>query len=1319
MRLLVSLLLIGCSLSAQTAITAISSFWEMDMNATDQIAWDAVGNRHAKFVGKGLRLTLPANIFGSGVKINTTDTSMAGVSVPTALINASGTFCYGVWARHAGSATLITRNTGVTGQSWNLNFNATSGGRPQAGGVLASSTYAFAQNSPVLVWFCYDAGANQIKLSINDKVWYNGTPTAAFQAQPNAPLNIASSRQQFGLGATVGRMMYWDGYIPTDVERAAIWNAGAGRDITYFKPAGYTPPAAPVSFSLANTNFISDQPLTVDGVTTPGLAEQGLYYFRPWKLLDYSPSLAATYGNYMWFRSTDHTGAAGGIWMAFSSGPSVAPGPWTKIIDDDTLSADDPAADWSGCETPHVVWNPTTSLFHLYGHCVKKGSPYPYQQTTHVWTSPNLTTWTWRGIALPNYVGVGGGFESGYNHSGYAIVDRRGAGDWTAVSIVRDGTVSCGTALCGSLVGIWASADGLTWTLSSTTTGLEPTLSGNGYLGRFRFNHFGGRTYLGNVSNSRTMYIGLESATPFVMAWPPYSSFEHDGTGTSPDFLQHVAIYEESGTVYAYAKWAYQQTANSHIRLYTGTIGGGPPPPPSDKWQYTVSPAGVTALTYDGASVLGTSPSVSAGATANFGGTSVALTCSGSSSSSSFTQTCNPGSPGSSTFTYTVTGAGTDTLGIQACVTNSDTLARTLGVFNAGNQILTIDVTGATLSRDAVTSGTVGTIGDEASVAKMWSYPTFSIAGYTTTFGSIAFAFDTSSIRLALPQPASGTNVVGVGETKCNTIDIKYGAAGATIAALAADGYAAYNAAYPQFAWPDRRPIGAIFMADGTATATNPRAWKVGTDYLGAGFPTARAAWITQLNTQITNAGAMTPKPQALILWDIEGCEGAHPWCYVGYPGDDTGSNLTALAPEMENTSVSGLALADDAIARIKAAGYRPGLTLRPHRKQLSGSGPPVTTCYGQSSTYDSTSYLDTSISGFPRGYRCQIINITFDDVNDRVSCAGQAAQCSLFIDGPVRFYASSGSLPASLNSSTTYYLRNFNDGGDYAEVYTADGGVGRVTDLAASGAFTMEAWRGPVGWTGHEAAYDYDDALSITRQQIRYAMNRWGVKVFYQDSTFYKTDSPLGRSNKDIAIQMLCTLRSDFPDVLIIPENAQSTSCQSKYLNGSTQGYSRSDVRKRLHSSHFNVAKIDTPYTSDSSAQSTVRSEAAQGQVYLVAVNSVSSSFNQLESDLIASYSAMNSVSANIQGSPMRFQNNAYTGYSYPVIMRVYFAENQSGLATSNSYCTKLDVDKCFLNGEEQPTPSLSADFTHYQLRYYDFSGALVSSPGSYGVIR
>jgi len=82
-------------------------------------------------------------------------------------------------------------------------------------------------------------------------------------------------------------------------------------------------------------------------------------------------------------------------------------------------------------------------------------------------------------------------------------------------------------------------------------------------------------------------------------------------------------------------------------------------------------------------------------------------------------------------------------------------------------------------------------------------------------------------------------------------------------------------------------------------------------------------------------------------------------------------------------------------------------------------------------------------------------------------------------------------------------------------------------------------------------------------------------------------------------------------------------------------------------------------------------------------------------------------------------FKNNAYTGYSYPVVMRVYFAENQSALGSSMSYCTRMETDKCFLDGEEQPTPALSADFSHYQIRYYDFAGNLVSNPGSYGTIQ
>lgn len=565
MRLLVSLLIAG-TVYGQTAITALSSFWEMDVDPVSQIAWDAKGNRHAKYVGRGAGLELPATIFNNGVKINYNNGN-AGVAVPISLLGTSGTFCFGSWVRHAGSAVLISRNTGNANESWTMNFNATSGGRLQMGGVLMASGNAVAQNTNVLVWACYDEGANQIKLAINAGAWTNGTPAASFQAYPNAPLHFAGSRQQFGAGATVGRTMYWEGYIPTDAERTAIYNGGAGRDITYFVPAGFTPLPPPVSFTLVNPNLISDQPLTVSGVTTPGLSEQGLYYIRPWKLRAYSTSLANANGDYVWYRSTDHTGGAGGIWQGFSIGPTVVPASWTKILDDNSPQ---PVGDWSGCETPFLVYNDQTNVFHMFMHCVLKGSPYPYQQTSHVFTSPDLVTWTWRGIAFPNYLDSP---ANTYNHTGYGVVRKNGTNDWSALSLIRDGTVSCGAALCGSILGVWSSTDGINWTFVRETTGLEPTLSGNGYIGKFRWYTFGSG-FLGNVNNTRTMYVGRESATPYVMSWPPYSSFEHDGTGTNPDWLQHVSIYEEGGTVYAYAKWAYQQTANSHIKLYVGATVG-------------------------------------------------------------------------------------------------------------------------------------------------------------------------------------------------------------------------------------------------------------------------------------------------------------------------------------------------------------------------------------------------------------------------------------------------------------------------------------------------------------------------------------------------------------------------------------------------------------------------------------------------------------------------------------------------------------------------------------------------------------------------
>jgi hypothetical protein len=132
---------------------------------------------------------------------------------------------------------------------------------------------------------------------------------------------------------------------------------------------------------------------------------------------------------------------------------------------------------------------------------------------------------------------------------------------------------------------------------------------------------------------------------------------------------------------------------------------------------------------------------------------------------------------------------------------------------------------------------------------------------------------------------------------------------------------------YPQqLHWPDRRPIGAIFLAtDSQNWSANPRGW------LGdAHVNVMTAAGVEEFHQRIlklANAAISVMRDmnaQGAITWDIEGQQFPHGTTYIGDP-----RMIDALAPEMTG-------VVDEYFARFRAAGLRSGVTVRPQSLRLS-----------------------------------------------------------------------------------------------------------------------------------------------------------------------------------------------------------------------------------------------------------------------------------------------------------------------------------------------------------------------------------------------
>ena len=148
---------------------------------------------------------------------------------------------------------------------------------------------------------------------------------------------------------------------------------------------------------------------------------------------------------YMYF-SPDHTQGQGGIGLVTAPHPT---GPWTDrgMVYIDTV-------DGTQTETPCVIWNPDTSVFHLYYHnnYWETGSPTYRSQATCLATSTDGVNWTRHAkspiVKIPEQEFPGDG------HCGYARVYRVG-GLWIMHHLMGGGDNSHG--------GVSYSRDGINW----------------------------------------------------------------------------------------------------------------------------------------------------------------------------------------------------------------------------------------------------------------------------------------------------------------------------------------------------------------------------------------------------------------------------------------------------------------------------------------------------------------------------------------------------------------------------------------------------------------------------------------------------------------------------------------------------------------------------------------------------------------------------------------------------------------------------------------------------------------------------------------
>ena len=133
--------------------------------------------------------------------------------------------------------------------------------------------------------------------------------------------------------------------------------------------------------------------------------------------------------------------------------------------------------------------------------------------------------------------------------------------------------------------------------------------------------------------------------------------------------------------------------------------------------------------------------------------------------------------------------------------------------------------------------------------------------------------------------------------------------------------------------WPDRRPIGALFLASSLVNQppNNLRGWFYNDKTIDLQSAEGRAKFRQRVLdfardsvTELRKVGA-----QGMITWDIEGQQYPHSTSYIGDP-----RLLPRLAPEMEP-------IADEYFRVFKDAGFKVGVCVRPQQLTFDANGQP------------------------------------------------------------------------------------------------------------------------------------------------------------------------------------------------------------------------------------------------------------------------------------------------------------------------------------------------------------------------------------------
>ncbi len=173
--------------------------------------------------------------------------------------------------------------------------------------------------------------------------------------------------------------------------------------------------------------------------------------------------------------------------------------------------------------------------------------------------------------------------------------------------------------------------------------------------------------------------------------------------------------------------------------------------------------------------------------------------------------------------------------------------------------------------------------------------------------------------------------------SRTGTVVLRFGSAGLTVQELGADLLRAYVEAHPStLNWPDRRPIGKIFLASSgngpDQMDTNPNRWFMNAKDLDVTTDEGKEEFRGRVLKYAAGAveALKVQNAQGGITWDPEGQRTGH--TYYGDP-----RIIPDIAPEMEYTGEHELATIDAYFKVYDDAGFRHGICIRPQRVRKEG----------------------------------------------------------------------------------------------------------------------------------------------------------------------------------------------------------------------------------------------------------------------------------------------------------------------------------------------------------------------------------------------